>query len=435
MAKLTDAAAIRKVLGLPIFGDLDAKASNRIRRVIRVERLDAGTCFLIEEDLNADDLFIVLQGEVALTVEDRLLILNDAPALIGLLSLIDEAPRTASATAFSDIVLAVLPRKEFQDLMALSPRFARNVIEHLARDVRNLHRADERVRLNFDDHFDSPNARLVPGPYAMEDVDLRLFLMHGSPSSLVRWMPPGVKPLPGLEDRWFLISGYYPRFFSLHPNRHAKPVAYSETAPYVPCLLPDGSPALFCLEAYPDNYMAIFLGRELYGIPRRFGRTSYGDSHIDLNVDNRLILRAGWRGSTPCETPEVALVEALGGAAAPDCIRQTASALMKLLGAKGHVDKAPALPVLVRKQVPDVQKSDGDRQRIDELITLPIRVNQVSNFRRLEDAYVRRFAHDWMVGGRCAGAFRFRATMTIGHTSRVRDYISAERRTKIRISL
>ncbi len=145
MANLSATAAIKQVLQLPIFGGLSAATRKHLKGVMRVDHLAAGTCFLIEGDPSADDLFVVLRGEVALTFEDKLLVLNGPPDLIGLLSVIDGAPRTASATAFSDVALAVLPREDFRSLMAISPRFARNVIEHLTRDVRNLHSADEKV--------------------------------------------------------------------------------------------------------------------------------------------------------------------------------------------------------------------------------------------------------------------------------------------------
>ncbi len=270
----------------------------------------------------------------------------------------------------------------------------------------------------------------------MEDVDMRVFVMHGPQSAQARWLPPGVRPLPGLEDRWLLVTAFYPKVYSLHPGRHAQPVSYAETAPYLPCLLPDGSPALFCLEAYPDNYMAIFLGRELYGFPRRFGLTTRSERHVDLNVDNRLILRAGWERATPSTDPgaDIAAVFADDdGVMAP--VASFIQAMTGLLTKQWPIGKGPALPILVRNQVPDVQRSDGDRLRIDELISLPVRVSEVSNVQRLEAPYVRRFAHDWMVGGRCVGAFRMRTTMTFGQSERERNYLDGEKRAKLRLAL
>lgn len=424
-------AATAQVLEMPIFGGLSAATRKQLARDLQIDQIGAGSCFLIEEDASEPELFIVVDGEVAITVEDRLLVLNESPTLIGLLSMVDEAPRTASATAFSDVTLARLSHGAFQSLMSRSPRFSRNVIEYLTREVRGLHNADERVRNHFDDHFDSPNARLVPGPYAMEDVDLRVFVMHGPMRAQAKLLPPGVRPLPGLEDRWLLVSGFYPRVYSLHPRQHAQPVAYAETAPLLPCLTPDNRPALLCIEAYPDNYMAIFLGRELYGFPRRFGLTRLSDHHLDLDVDSRLVLRASWEGGSPLDDAalETSLASALGdGAALSGAARDFVNALTGLQDTHWPVGKGPAMPILVRNQIPDVQQSDGDLLRVDELIELPVRVSRAGRLEQLSGAQVRRFAHDWMLGGRCVAGFRLKTTMTLGHAERLRSYQTARRR-------
>lgn len=81
------------------------------------------------------------------------------------------------------------------------------------------------------------------------------------------------------------------------------------------------------------------------------------------------------------------------------------------------------LPLLVRNQVPDVVRSDGDALRIDELLEVPVTTRLVGTPERLEGAALRRFAHDWMLGGRCVGGARLRLDMQWEPARFQRSYI------------
>lgn len=49
----------------------------------------------------------------------------------------------------------------------------------------------------------------------------------------------------------------------------------------------------------------------------------------------------------------------------------------------------------------DVASADGDALRIDELLSISVRCRDSRALQLLSGAAVRKFAHEWMLGGRC----------------------------------
>lgn len=398
---------LQQILAQPLFAGLEPHAEERLAAALTVSRVAAGTTIILEGDPEPDALYVLLEGEVATTAGDRLLVLQRATSVIGLLSILDGAARTASVSAFSDVRIARVPRPAFRDLVRRSRALADNIAHYLVRELRSLHRADADTRARFADHFRSPNARLLPGPWEMKGTDVHIFVMLGPKAQIASLLPEGLKADGETLACWLLAFTSVPALHSLDPSASAtEPVRFSEAAPLVPCYRPDGEFGLYCPEAYPDNYLAIFLGREVYGLPRRIGAVRRGESEIDLSVDQRLLLRASWQRQADFDmgAVESAIGERHGAAAA---VMRDGAALLSRLTTGEHA----RLPLLVRNQVPDVVRSDGDALRIDELLEVPIRIGVPEAPKLLETAALRRFAHDWMLGGRCLGGVRMRMDM------------------------
>lgn len=408
-----DAAAL--VLSMPVFHGLSKQARGRVDESLDVLQLRQGTSFLVEGS-PPGDVYFICSGEVALTHEQEMVTISKAPTIIGLLSLLDGETRSASAHAFTDCVVARMSREDFETLLNRSARFMHNVVEQLGREIRSLHAASERRRAQFDDVFHSPNARLEPGPYVMHGCDLFAFVMNGPERVLQKLLPETTELMAGTAGRYLLIFGFYPHVSSHHEGTESDPFSYAEAALAIPIVDSDGKPGLYCPEQYPDNYMAIAMGRELYGFPRRYGRTTLEPNNIDLDIDRVMVARAAWDTVDPVDGDafsdalQVAMTTEDGLAPA---VKRATNAI------KGVADGTTAagtiaLPLVVLNQVPSTLLTAGTEFRINELVQVPFIIDSLDEFRVLSNASVRHFTNTWLASGQCVAGFRLRANLTIG---------------------
>lgn len=421
-----DSAYIDTLFRQPMFVGVAKADRERLRAATTLERVAAGTTIVVEDDPEPDALYALLRGEIAITREDRMLGLQRPPSMLGLLSLLDGNARTATLTAFTDAVVARVPRAAVLEVLATSKVMARNVLDSLTRDLRGMHRRETELTARFDDLFDSPNARLIPGPWTMPNAELSVFVMVGPVLACQRLLPDGVEVLGQGLGPWLLCFAFYPELQSPRSLADGKTIRFAEATPLIPVRTADGRIGLFCPEAYPDNYLAVFLGRELHGLPRRIGELRRGDREIDLGVDQRLLLRASWTEAVPAEAGEFgeAVAAALSRAnpSADGAHRASLDASVEAFTSWLAEGGSGSVPILVRNQVPDVVASDGDVLRIDELLSVSVLSRGARTLEVLHGAAVRKFAHEWMLGGRCTGGFRLRADMEIGEARLVRRY-------------
>jgi CRP/FNR family cyclic AMP-dependent transcriptional regulator len=83
-----------------------------------------------------DEFFVVESGSVGLKLGDRLLETVDAHGIFGEMALVDNAPRSASAVALTDVTLAGIREKQFLFLVEETPFFAIKIMRVLARGLR-----------------------------------------------------------------------------------------------------------------------------------------------------------------------------------------------------------------------------------------------------------------------------------------------------------
>ena len=424
---ISDDDALLETLFLqPMFVGVGMADRDRLRTVTTLERVAAGTTIIVEDDPEPDALYALLRGEIAITREDRMLGLQRPPSMLGLLSLLDGNARTATLTAFTDAIIARIPRAAVLDVLVASKTMARNVLDSLTRDLRGMHRRESELKARFDDLFDSPNARLIPGPWTMPNAELSVFVMVGPVVACQRLLPDGVEVLGNGLGPWLLCFAFYPELKSPRSVADGKTIRFAEATPLIPVRTFDGRIGLFCPEAYPDNYLAVFLGRELHGLPRRIGELRRGEREIDLGVDQHLLLRASWTGITSAASSDlsdgVAASLARANPAANGEHRATLDESIEAFSRWVASGSRANVPILVRNQVPDVVASDGETLRIDELLSVSVLMEGARSLEILDGAAVRKFAHEWMLGGRCTGGFRLRADMEIGEARVLRRY-------------
>ncbi len=84
----------------------------------------------------ATELYVIQSGRVGIHLGNRLLDTLEANEMFGEMSMVDHAPRSATAIATTDVRLVRLSKKQFLELIRRSPTFALDVMGVLARRLR-----------------------------------------------------------------------------------------------------------------------------------------------------------------------------------------------------------------------------------------------------------------------------------------------------------
>jgi CRP-like cAMP-binding protein len=95
----------------------------------------AGEVIFREGD-EAQQLFVIKSGEVAIRSGNRTLAELSTNHIFGEMALIDDAPRSATAVAKTDVELVPISEKQFLFLVSQTPFFALKVMRVLARRLR-----------------------------------------------------------------------------------------------------------------------------------------------------------------------------------------------------------------------------------------------------------------------------------------------------------
>ncbi|WP_274518798.1 Crp/Fnr family transcriptional regulator [Streptomonospora alba] len=149
----------------PLFEALDEEGAAALRASVSEVRLGRGQTLFSEGD-EGDRLYVILSGKVKLTraaVDGRenLLSVLGPSEMFGELSLFDPRPRTASAIAVTDAVLAGLGHDDLRPFIAQQPQVSLQLLKALANRLRRTN--DVMSDLVFTD---------VPGRVAGQLLDL-----------------------------------------------------------------------------------------------------------------------------------------------------------------------------------------------------------------------------------------------------------------------
>lgn len=108
-----------------------------VARLLEEVRVEPGVTF-IERGAVEDWLFVVVAGLVRAHVGDRVLAERGAGEVVGELSVLVPAARSASVTAVEPTLLLRLRRRPFEELLDDRPEIARGVIASLTRRLQEL---------------------------------------------------------------------------------------------------------------------------------------------------------------------------------------------------------------------------------------------------------------------------------------------------------
>src|SRR5262249_870449 len=100
-------------------------------------KFDAGQSIFKEGDVG-DNMYVVVDGEVDLTVHGKPVETVKEGGILGEMALIEHKPRTASATARTNCSLVPVSEKRFLFLIQQTPFFAQFVMRVMAERLRRM---------------------------------------------------------------------------------------------------------------------------------------------------------------------------------------------------------------------------------------------------------------------------------------------------------
>ncbi len=100
-----------------------------------VEEFRAKTVIFDEGDA-ADVMYVVLSGEIELTLHGEPLGMEGEGGIVGEMAMISGAPRSATATTLTKVKLARVNRDQFKEFVSNNPDFSLHVMAVLANRLR-----------------------------------------------------------------------------------------------------------------------------------------------------------------------------------------------------------------------------------------------------------------------------------------------------------
>jgi CRP-like cAMP-binding protein len=98
-------------------------------------RISAGSVLFREGDAG-DNMYVILEGEISLTINEQALGQELEGGIVGEMALIDESSRSATATTRTECLLAPLDIDAFTALVRKKPEFAIHVMRVLSQRLR-----------------------------------------------------------------------------------------------------------------------------------------------------------------------------------------------------------------------------------------------------------------------------------------------------------
>jgi len=102
---------------------------------IEARSFKAGNVIFREGD-PANELFVIKSGQVRIQIGNRTVTELGQESIFGEMALIDSEPRSATATAITDVELVPVSEKQFLFLVGQTPYFALKVMRVLAQRLR-----------------------------------------------------------------------------------------------------------------------------------------------------------------------------------------------------------------------------------------------------------------------------------------------------------
>ena|SRR5215471_11356836 len=125
---------------VPLLATLSERQRRKVAETARIRRFSDATPLVVGGHA-ASELFVILEGTVAVVAPDRAPLAIGAGSFVGELALLDGGTRSASVVAEGPVVTLAITGRRFRKLMQAEPSIAIGVAEELARRLRAVHTA------------------------------------------------------------------------------------------------------------------------------------------------------------------------------------------------------------------------------------------------------------------------------------------------------
>jgi hypothetical protein len=362
---------------------------------------------LLLQDLG-EYVWLLARGEVVVYRAGRAIELWLATCTLDLAGSL-RGSASASFVAVGSVELIGVPRARLD---------ASLLAELLALESEQLWRRIEEDARRDDDTF-LPWAVPVPGPWWFRRARAVAMVVQGDPDRIAACMPRGVRPLPGTGGRYVLVLAQFDEVGS-EDARDPRRFSYREVTPFLPAWTGLRGPCAFVPELYPDAWMAVILGREIHGFPKRTARIGYRDDGGELLVDRKLALRVRWR-----EREDAAPATVVGELARSLIPHRRSEQLATWL-----VDRLPerlGFAAVVRKRI-GAPQSSGRSFEVDELVRVGVRLDPIRAAARLHGFAAELADGPGILHGQVLGGWQLHSGLRFGPGRALRRFRRGLRR-------
>jgi len=131
-------STVEKVLflkAIELFSQITGEDLAPVALIAAEETRESGEVIFAEGEAG-DALYLVLDGRVRIDREEEVIAELGERECFGEMSILDGAPRSATATAIEDTNLLKIARDDFQEILSEKPEIALGVIKVLSRRLR-----------------------------------------------------------------------------------------------------------------------------------------------------------------------------------------------------------------------------------------------------------------------------------------------------------
>jgi CRP-like cAMP-binding protein len=121
--------------GVPLFADLDDRSLQAVAVLAREQTHRAGEVLMLEGE-PGDEFYVLVDGTVRIERGGRTIRSMTPGGFLGEIALVERRPRTATATAVSDVRVLALRRHELDRLLETMPAVHRRVRSAIERRER-----------------------------------------------------------------------------------------------------------------------------------------------------------------------------------------------------------------------------------------------------------------------------------------------------------
>jgi CRP-like cAMP-binding protein len=120
---------------VPLFADLDERSLQAVAVLAREQTHKAGDILMLEGE-SGDEFYVLVDGTVRIDRGDRTVRSMTPGSFLGEIALVERRPRSATATATSDVTVLALHGHEFDRLLQTMPAVHQRVRAAISRRER-----------------------------------------------------------------------------------------------------------------------------------------------------------------------------------------------------------------------------------------------------------------------------------------------------------